>query len=441
MTVNNYDRLVLESNDIWIIEVYEDGDPYCEHVADSWEAIVNQFNKFVKFGRVNAVKQAALLPRLPFKAVVKPTVFSIVKGYEPEIFPLTDEFLSSLKAFVEDSIHNEVELINLDEAIKISNGEYESDLSVLLIVSGLKTHHLWRANSIKYRGYLKFYQIQARDYQKVFSSLIQLMKHLNRKVDYILLPPKVLKMKPLFFNHNKKISDSKVNVILKTAKSFNIFKAHRKSFAEFCQGHTEDTGLESTQPLCILIPQGNQKALELSNEYIHSIAQDLADKALKGETITDSFTSIQFLTVSFDEHPRFKSFIEIYHEKSENSKPDDMKHLNSIAILSGNKKMLNNYVLMNLEDFYADLMSNNPPEFEYVSGILENRELSELFRGEGESDFILLFNEFYSQIMNGRNMLGSLVVMLSMIYGFKKTFVIITIYFRIIRPGLLLFCI
>lgn len=40
LTVSNIERLIVEGNDLWIIQVYEDADDFCEHIADKWEAII-----------------------------------------------------------------------------------------------------------------------------------------------------------------------------------------------------------------------------------------------------------------------------------------------------------------------------------------------------------------------------------------------------------------
>jgi thioredoxin-like negative regulator of GroEL len=50
----NYHRLVEESDDLWIIEVYDETSEYCHRYSPIWEEIVNQFKGFVKFGRIDS---------------------------------------------------------------------------------------------------------------------------------------------------------------------------------------------------------------------------------------------------------------------------------------------------------------------------------------------------------------------------------------------------
>ena len=49
------------------------------------------------------------MKKLPFHIVITPTIFSLAKGYEPEIYSHDYyNLLPSLKQFVKDSIHNEI---------------------------------------------------------------------------------------------------------------------------------------------------------------------------------------------------------------------------------------------------------------------------------------------------------------------------------------------
>lgn len=75
-----------ESNDIWIIQVYEDGNPMCISIADTWDSVAKGYGGVIKFGRVNAVSQNDLLNRLPYKITLFPTILAVVPGEYPDIF-------------------------------------------------------------------------------------------------------------------------------------------------------------------------------------------------------------------------------------------------------------------------------------------------------------------------------------------------------------------
>lgn len=95
LTESNFERLVSESSDIWIIQVYEDANVWCEQIAPLWDEIAMEYAHTVKFGRINIGTQRNLLRFLPFNIVFLPTIFSMVKGYESEIFILSRDFMPS----------------------------------------------------------------------------------------------------------------------------------------------------------------------------------------------------------------------------------------------------------------------------------------------------------------------------------------------------------
>lgn len=108
LTVNNYERLVLDSIDTWIIEVFEDGDVSSERLAPFWEETVEQYmSSGIRFGRIDRNMQGGLLSLLPINVVILPTIFSISQGTNTDIWsfhPSDRNYVQSLKHFVDDSI-------------------------------------------------------------------------------------------------------------------------------------------------------------------------------------------------------------------------------------------------------------------------------------------------------------------------------------------------
>ena len=95
LTEANFERLVLETNDVWIIQIYEDANPWCEQIAALWDEIADEYADTVKFGRINIGTQRNVLKFLPINIVFLPTILSMVKGYESEIFILSRDFMGS----------------------------------------------------------------------------------------------------------------------------------------------------------------------------------------------------------------------------------------------------------------------------------------------------------------------------------------------------------
>ena len=81
--------MVQESNDLWILQIYEDGNPRCISFSELWETLAKQYGGIVKFGRVNAMTQVEVLRKLPFHIHFFPTIISIRAGAYPDIFEAT----------------------------------------------------------------------------------------------------------------------------------------------------------------------------------------------------------------------------------------------------------------------------------------------------------------------------------------------------------------
>ena len=39
----------MEGTDLWIIQIYEDGSSFCEHIADKWEAVIKAIKIIYKY--------------------------------------------------------------------------------------------------------------------------------------------------------------------------------------------------------------------------------------------------------------------------------------------------------------------------------------------------------------------------------------------------------
>lgn len=80
----NYQKLVLESPYLWILQVYSDTSGTSQTFAGFWEEYVDEYD-YLKFGRIHALAQRKLLPRLPFAVDELPFVFSMGQDRSSEI--------------------------------------------------------------------------------------------------------------------------------------------------------------------------------------------------------------------------------------------------------------------------------------------------------------------------------------------------------------------
>ena len=96
-----------------MIQVFEDGNPGCVHFSGIWDSAAEEYGSIVKFGRINVGSQRDLLKKLPIKVQIFPTVISMARGYEHNIFTFFHHSrLIELRKFIEKSIENYVEIID-----------------------------------------------------------------------------------------------------------------------------------------------------------------------------------------------------------------------------------------------------------------------------------------------------------------------------------------
>lgn len=112
LNINNYHKLVEESNDFWLIVVYEGqhGNHYNQFIADAWADVAEKYKNIIKFGAIDVLKQPDLLHYIPYKFQIFPNIMTIQNG-ESELLENLDLFsVTSLMKFVESSYSNKVTL-------------------------------------------------------------------------------------------------------------------------------------------------------------------------------------------------------------------------------------------------------------------------------------------------------------------------------------------
>jgi len=97
LTGENYDSLVLQSTDVWIIEVYMNGNDACSRMAPFWENTIDTYGYVVKFGRIDAEKDVRLVHRLPFATSIFPTFFTISHHSAPALISFDSHNIGACK--------------------------------------------------------------------------------------------------------------------------------------------------------------------------------------------------------------------------------------------------------------------------------------------------------------------------------------------------------
>ena len=94
LNINNYHKLVEESNDYWVILVFENtrGNNWIKHVIDVWDEVASKYKNIVKFGAIDILRHEKLLHFLPYKFQYFPNIFTYLHGEESELFSNYDTF-------------------------------------------------------------------------------------------------------------------------------------------------------------------------------------------------------------------------------------------------------------------------------------------------------------------------------------------------------------
>lgn len=127
--------MVDDSDDLWIIQIYEDGNPRCESFAPIWDDAALKFDGTAKFGRVNAITNIDVMRKLPFKIHFYPTIIALSRHQAPDIFTFPNHIASifnQLKKFIEKNIVNNVKYYDANSFAGLYREDFAQDSAIYL---------------------------------------------------------------------------------------------------------------------------------------------------------------------------------------------------------------------------------------------------------------------------------------------------------------------
>lgn len=94
LTMKNYHHLVEESNDFWVILIFENtrGNQYNQYVAEVWDEVASRYKSIIKFGVIEVLHNENLLHFLPFKFQYYPNIMTYLHGEGSELFQNIESF-------------------------------------------------------------------------------------------------------------------------------------------------------------------------------------------------------------------------------------------------------------------------------------------------------------------------------------------------------------
>lgn len=103
LTAENFERLVLRSSEVWIVQVYSPSDHFCKDFHPIWEDVSLSHQGVARWGRIDQREAQSLLPQ---RALVLPVVYRFAHGKEPEFITWNgdrDSGTGPLARFVADT--------------------------------------------------------------------------------------------------------------------------------------------------------------------------------------------------------------------------------------------------------------------------------------------------------------------------------------------------
>ena len=88
LNMKNYHHLVEESNDFWVIVIYENtrGNQHNQYMAEVLDEVASRYKDIVKFGVIDVLHNENLLHFLPYKFQYYPNVITYLHGEGSELF-------------------------------------------------------------------------------------------------------------------------------------------------------------------------------------------------------------------------------------------------------------------------------------------------------------------------------------------------------------------
>lgn len=113
LTTKNYHKLVEESNDFWVICVYEGTESQMnQYVADAFDENNDKLKSIIQFGIIDVLQQPNLIHYIPYKFQYFPNIFTLQHG-ETELMAGMDRFSAkTLESFIQNSYVDKVNLVD-----------------------------------------------------------------------------------------------------------------------------------------------------------------------------------------------------------------------------------------------------------------------------------------------------------------------------------------
>lgn len=234
LTEQNYRRLVIDSDDFWVIQVYTHDNNICQNLGPEWDKMAQSYS-FLKFGRIDFKSQMGLQSQIPFRVAEIPFIYVYKKGTEPDFvqFSVGESIPTSVRKKLMNAFPKSYTAVDFDTF----RSELEDD-------SGNKIFHLTRSGldpwfhfEGQYEDSGKFLATKRADYPKIFKYLEE--KNIKIEKSFKGSGQFLFKVNPSTFVNRVEFSD-----IYSLYRFLNPVIFSRENFKKLCNIEPFDEDLE-----------------------------------------------------------------------------------------------------------------------------------------------------------------------------------------------------
>eukprot|EP00933_Yihiella_yeosuensis_P077423 TRINITY_DN8785_c2_g1_i1.p1 TRINITY_DN8785_c2_g1~~TRINITY_DN8785_c2_g1_i1.p1 ORF type:complete len:546 (-),score=119.53 TRINITY_DN8785_c2_g1_i1:162-1778(-) len=179
-----YESMVLRSNEVWFVQVYDPADDRGSTFGAAWEEMAHKYKGVAKFGRVD-VSQPGCKEMLPSRYVIMPVVLRLARGQQLEVYQYMDmdedRGHGKLKQFIEGNFPQ----VNRFKTVSELESYWSDSTKPRAVIVGpssnsraakmkdwapvLRLAHMWS-------GQLDFASVDAKEATQVFNNEVSLAK-------------------------------------------------------------------------------------------------------------------------------------------------------------------------------------------------------------------------------------------------------------------------
>jgi len=458
LTTKNYHKLVEESNDFWVILVYENAknNQHFQYIAEVYDEVASKNSHIIKFGVIDVKEQEDLLHFLPYKFQYFPNIFSYLHNEDSELFenfetisPITlqqfieESFVSKVPLITDDKLKAIVQSAKTNAKLDVSNQKMTfGDLDIQVVILSTKSYIdlVTKDFALTYLDNMKIFQNDMGYYDKF-------LKILNSSGDYRIyviynkvtldkdnyLLEKQIRNLPLKFSTNSQENTVALQKSFNLLRHISLLRIYSNNYARHCihKDIEEEDKTEKQMILdfCVVAIETKKNRNQNDNIYkafLHVIVNKFEarlqnfNKKVK-EAEDSNRINLNFGVASIEENPEIKNLYTKFKETKENNNEnlnfDENENLFFIINNSNEKFTFKNFKTGNaLIDYLGGLDNNEFYEdisfsFEYLPNY-EVKNIQNLFVEEKHFSIIKIFSQVLYSQMQSKYVLSYLVMLI-----------------------------